>query len=375
MTANTYIMRLLLCTAIVITVVLGVNYTIDPYGITGATRMAGFNQYKVDINDFTRLNKKYQPLAREHNALVLGNSRVEMGVDPAHSCFVADDLQVYNLGMPGADVRTQINYALNVMYQQPIRQIFLSVDFIDFISTDLNPQVPTPLLDQTTGQLQYLPSGEPNPDYFETKAMDYYKSLFSLDALVSSFKTVVGQNPLAPDRDEAGFNPAQDFQAMVQIEGPRALFDQKMQNLRKKYSERWYLRDANGALGPVFEDLTGFLKIAEQRDVTVYFFTHPFHDSYWALMDEQGLIPLYEDWKRSIVELAQNANRPANQFWDFSEDSSYIHEPVPDVGAKTGPLQWFWEPAHYRAQLGEVMVDAMMSETCGGDVTFGRRIF
>ena len=62
-------------------------------------------------------------------------------------------------------------------------------------------------------------------------------------------------------------------------------------------------------------------------------------------------------------------------FWDFSGDSSFIHEAIPAAGVRSGPLQWFWEPAHYRRQLGDLMVNAMLSERCNADVAFGRQVF
>jgi hypothetical protein len=42
---------------------------------------------------------------------------------------------------------------------------------------------------------------------------------------------------------------------------------------------------------------------------------------------------------------------------------------------RSGPLQWFWEPAHYRQELGDLMVDAMLSDTCATEIAFGRRVF
>ena len=296
MKSNTYLFRVAIFSLIISALVVGLNFVVDPYGITGAPRIAHLNHYKVDINEHTRLMKKYQPLFATHNALVVGNSRVELGINPAHRCFAGKEMEVYNLGIPGADVRTQLAYALNIMHQQPIKAIFLGVDFTDFISPQpQNYRLRAALLDDQMGEFRLTTAGKPNPDYPRLAFLDYLKSLFSLDALATSVRTVALQRATAADRDDAGFNPGRDFEEAVRVEGPRALFDQKMFDLRKKYATRWYLRDADGRLDPAFADLDVFLSIAAERDIEVYLFTNPFHQDFWDMLQTQGYLPLYDD--------------------------------------------------------------------------------
>jgi len=376
MSAKIYLLRTSLFALILVLFVLGLNFIVDPYGITGVPRIPYFNEFKVDINEHTRLMKKYQPLFAQHNSLILGNSRVELGISPSHHCFSKNGLDVYNLGIPGADVRTQLAYALNIVYQQPIHTVFLSVDFTDFISPQpQNYQGSSSLLTQRLGEFRDTSSGKPNPDFYKVYFLDHLKSLFSLNALVASVRTIALQSRVSPDRDEAGFNPARDFEEAVRIEGPRALFDQKMFDLQKKYSAAWNFRDASGRLEPAFEDIHEFLGIAAEQGITVYLFTNPFHEQFWHLLQSQGLMPVYADWIRSMEDLVRKHEGASVIFWDFSGDSSFIHEAIPGEGVRSGPLQWFWEPAHYRQQLGDIMVNAMLSERCETEVAFGRRVF
>lgn len=376
MSARTYLLRALLFSLLASLAVIAINFLVDPYGIVGARRVAGLNEYKVDINEHSRLMKKYQPLFESHNTLIVGNSRVELGMRPSHACFGNSGMSVYNLGIPGADVRTQLEYALNIVHQQPIQTILLSVDFTDFISPVSQKQSKSvSMLEETDGEFRYAASGAPNPGYPLKAFKDYLKSLFSLDALITSVRTVILQSRAAPDRDSAGFNPARDFEEAVRIEGPHALFAQKMSELRAKYSRPLYLRDADGRLDSAFDDLDAFLSMMAKRGIKVYLFTNPFHEIYWDLLRSQGHMPMYEDWLRSMEELSKKHPDSAVAFWDFSTDSAYVHEPVPASGVRSGPLQWFWEPAHYRQQLGDLMVEAMLSESCDSEIAFGRRLF
>jgi hypothetical protein len=376
MKANAFLLRTLIYGLIVCSLVVGVNYVVDPYGITGAPRTSGFNEHKVDINEHTRVLKKYQPLLASHNALVVGNSRVELGIAPAHACFRDDGMEIYNLGMPGAEVGTQLTYALNLVYRQPVETVFLSLDFTDFISTSQQPRPDgSPPPERSQNAFGLSSSGEHSAAYYRTVLRDYFKSLFSLDALVASIRTIALQSNVSADRDEAGFNPARDFEEAVRIEGPRALFDQKMASLAAKYSRPWYVRDSQGQLNAQFSELGRFLDITAARGIKVYLFTNPFHESFWDLMRSQGHMPAYNDWISAVGTLVRKHPDGSVTLWDFSRDSAYIHETVPAAGVRSGPLKWFWEPAHYRRELGDLMVNAMLSESCGTEIAFGRQVF
>tara|TARA_R110002110_G_scaffold91264_1_gene237361 strand:- start:11065 stop:12216 length:1152 start_codon:yes stop_codon:yes gene_type:complete len=372
MSVSVYIKSLLGFTLALALLVVGFNYVVDPYAITGVTRIEGLNARKTDINNYTRLSKKYQPLDAQYTALIVGNSRVEMGLNPQHQCFQSAGQRVYNLGIPGASLRQQLAYAMNVIYQQPVEQVWLSLDFTDFLLWQGGEILGLVDFDEySVDGLEYLPSGESNPQYFQQQWMDYYKSLFSLDATISSLKTVLTQSSQGPDRDTQGFNPARDFGRAVAVEGPAALFAQKMEVLENSYDRPLYLRNDNGRLGHPFRDLQRFLDLAGKQSVSVVAFTNPFHEQYWGLFERYGLMPLYREWQTVIVEQMQQNQVP---LWDFSADSEFIHEPVPASGKKTGPLQWFWEPAHYREQLGDRMIEAIVPGCDGERAGFGIRV-
>lgn len=375
MTARSYIVRSVLFTLVAIVVVAGINFIVDPYLITGMPRISNFNEYKVDIGKQLRMTKKYHPLKEQYNTLILGTSRAETGINPAHQCLQDAGMKAYNLGIPGANVQTQLAYALNLVYQQRISTAFLSLDFTDFIWTRNRDRFDAPsLLEYRVGGLRFSASGEPDSTYLRVRLRDYFRSLFSLDSLVSSLKTFALQGRATSDRDDAGFNPARDFEEIVRIEGTHALFDQKMKDLEDHFSPRWYLSDAEGRLDPAFDDLKVFLDIAAERQIKIYLFINPFHESYWDLLRAKGHMHLHVEWLEAFKTLLGNYTGNSVVLWDFSVESSYIQEAIPDAGQSSGPLQWFWEPSFYRQQLGDLMIEAMMSDTCGTEVAFGHRI-
>jgi hypothetical protein len=375
MEAKTYIIRLGTAVLLFAGSVIAINFLVDPYGIHGTPRVSGVNEFKVDINPRVRLLKKYQPNREEYDTLIVGKSRVEMGLNPRHSCFIDQGMQVYNLGIPGAELTTQFSYALNVIYEQPIKRVYLSVDFTDYISTQLDRVTSRPVYMSTgNGSLKYLPDGSLNPDFWLVRLQDNLRSLFSLDAFFSSLKTVSTQGSGASDRDESGFNPGQDFTEMVRVEGPRALFDQKQQEIEKKYGRTWYIRDEKGRPSVAFGDLAEFLQVVTGRGIAVTLFSNPVHENYWDVMSRNGHIALYEDWLEIMTALVREQNSAELVFWNFSGDSAYIHEAVPDHNAMSGPLQWFWEPSHYRSTLGDIMIETMLGESCGSSPGLGMKV-
>jgi len=44
---------------------------------------------------------------------------------------------------------------------------------------------------------------------------------------------------------------------------------------------------------------------------------------------------------------------------------------VPNKKGKNSNLRWFWEPAHYKAEMGDIMLAEMLASNCV-DTTSGK---
>jgi hypothetical protein len=73
---------------------------------------------------------------------------------------------------------------------------------------------------------------------------------------------------------------------------------------------------------------------------------------YWR----DGLWPRVEQLKAELTTLAWGNGVP---LWDFLDYSAFNTEPVPPAGDRRTPTNWFWEPTHFKQQLGEVMIQRM----------------
>ncbi|MBL4567993.1 MAG: hypothetical protein JKY85_08350 [Porticoccus sp.] len=350
------------------------NTVVDPFSVIGSPRYEGFNQFKVDINSRVRLSKTYQPLRANFHTLIVGNSRVEMGINPKHTCLSLNERKSYNLGIPGADVGYQVASALNLAYQKPIDTILISIDFTDFLVLPRHqPSIENtgiPNLNNTS----YRVDGSVNDSYRLRYLKDHYQSLYSLDAFLSSLKTIVLQNPYAPSRDDAGFNSAMDFVEMTSTEGVNHLFRQKEKELESKYMNGWSLYYSNGGLSQDFSYLEEFISRTTERGIRVVVFTNPLHQNFWEVMKRAGLMKQNAVFLDEIKKIIYRSGNQYVDFWDFSGDSVFIHEDLSKVRRKGVGLKWFWEPAHYKKELGDLMIESIFSKECGTKEIFGQKI-
>lgn len=89
-------------------------------------------------------------------------------------------------------------------------------------------------------------------------------------------------------------------------------------------------------------------------------YTSPVHASLLATLDASGLWPAYEQWQRDLVEHLETyqAGHSTAQisFFDFSHINTITAEPIPAESDAESTMQWYVDPAHFRTEVGELML-------------------
>ncbi|MCP5141899.1 MAG: hypothetical protein H6980_06070 [Gammaproteobacteria bacterium] len=355
-----------------------INYVVDPYGLFDAPRVDGFNLVKPRAGERSRTAKAYQVLRRMPSTLIVGNSRPEIGLDPASRCWPDADRPVYNLSLPGAAAFRQGRYAQHAVVGGgqgggKVRQVVWGVDFTDFIGITTPEEAARRHWSEHhfefDDRLLVRADGSPNPWRWYGRFTDQAKGLFSLEGAIDSVSTVLAQDaPNAATLRADGFNPAFDYLPVIHREGQAMLFAHKLA----------YLREFTGTPGrdvfmpgtrwsESFQALTDILRQLREAGVEVILFINPYHADYMAVLDEVGKWDQFEDWKRTLVGIAADTGVAA--LWDFNAYNRYTLEPSPPAGDRSSVLRWFWEPAHYRAEYGELMLSIMLPDAaCTGGV-------
>src|SRR5262245_60106946 len=77
------------------------NVLVDPLRRFDVVTVEGFNAQKTQFANATRLGKAGAVCRIQPGSIVMGTSRVELGVDPQHPAWDRALGPVYNLAMPG----------------------------------------------------------------------------------------------------------------------------------------------------------------------------------------------------------------------------------------------------------------------------------
>jgi hypothetical protein len=85
----------------------------------------------------------------------------------------------------------------------------------------------------------------------------------------------------------------------------------------------------------------------------------------------KGVWPVFEQWKRELVSVFDNARatHPAGDIalWDFSGYNSATTEPLPRSGGKRSVMD-YWDEVHYSINLGDRIL-AVLFPPAGADQT------
>ena len=339
------------------------NWFIDPFGMHWSPHVEGINQVKPEAGKRSRITKVYQVNKIKPQILIIGNSRVEMGLDPNNKHFAGRT--VYNQGIPGAGISMQVDYAIDaIKNNDSIEQLLVGVDFLDFLLSEEEViKFRTKLKTQASYAFRLTSEDK---DSFSSLAR--YKEklamIFSLDAFSASINTIFQQSSMASSINPYGFNNALSYIAIMNSEGIKPLFRQKLQEISTRLaSKHWSIKAQEATpYSPTFVHLGRLIKIAQSKNINIVFFINPYHSSYLHTIAEQGQWTNFQLWKQTLVQYLNQMQGSNFNLWDFSGGSNFVNESVP-IATYKKQMQWFWEPAHYRKELGDIMLNNMLNET------------
>lgn len=368
MKAKTFTIGWIICFLLGLALAGVANYVIDPYGMFEVARIDGLNRIKPAADTRVVTAKNYQVLSAAPRTVILGNSRPEMGLDPANECWSAGEQPVYNISLPGQSLYRQVRYGQHAMAAGNVDTVMLGLDVLDFL-VDRNrpersgPGWPDPR--QETRAWLVKPDGQADSGFLLDRLDDGFRAVMSVQALADSIQTVLQQkNPDVATRTALGFNPGdRTYGAIIRNEGVKILFDQKNQNIAARLTEQaLFMTTVDGGLSPDLAVLKGFLAYARLKNVRVIPFINPYHADYMMLIDRAGLWDEFDAWRREVTRIvAESGHGP---LWDFNGFNAYTTEGLSDIASRGEALSWFWEPSHYRSELGDIMLSRMLRRDC-----------
>ncbi len=333
------------CTALVAVV--------DPYRLYRLVERPGFNLVKTQPTRYQPQIKLSGAKATGAQLLIVGNSRAEIGLDPADPALAATALPAYNLALAGTriDVANGQLAALAQRGQRP-RHLIVGAEFLDF---PINPTL-----------VQAPEKASPQESVLSRLSWQF-DTLFSIDSVADSVKTITQQKaPYAKIMTAQGFNPLNDYLKMAQDEGYYALFQQRATDYAKRFHRvPRGLLPANSSSAREFEQFGAVVEQGVRDGARVDVVIYPYHVQLMALYESADMMSMFDEWKRLLAiqleQLRQQHPQARITLWDFSGYGAYQCEAIPARGDRKSKTAWYWEAGHFKATLGHQMLQRMLS--------------
>jgi hypothetical protein len=343
--------------------VAALNALVDPYGIYRLWQRAGINTNKPEQAFHDRLVSTHAMRRLRPDALLLGTSRTQVGLDPGSPVLSKLAERPLNVGLSGGTPYEALRQLQHASALGPVRVALMGLDVVGFNA--------------------YAP---PNPEFSEDRlevdkdlkaqslsiAADWSPTLLSLEALHASAKTVMRQREPSYFYDNGRRREATTEARIAQEGGMRATM---------LWSEDYYLGEymcfrlrRPGGEAPALEDLRKLIAFARERHIELHLFFSPSHARSQLALMAGGQWEAVEDWKRAVMEQVAAAGDGIS-LWDFSgADPRFTGEPVPPRGDTSQRMRWYWESSHYRYTLGEVVLARIFDQVRAGNERFGVRL-
>jgi hypothetical protein len=381
-----FIVSLLTCFFLAISAIPFANIIIDPFFRFDLIGIEGFNAQKPQFAAQARLAKPGVVCRLQPGSVVLGTSRVEVGINPRHPGWNRSYGSVYNLALAGSGLKELYLTLQHAVHASPrLHQVLVGLDFLMFNAHREAVVFGTEVLGFDAKRLLL----SPDDSCWSSLSHDFGLYL-GVQGLAYSFNTIWKQlpqsdldNPLSGnlmgwlalyDRDGyrgGSYDRAQLANSLQQ--GFRVWFDGAsgrdagqekyyVSRIWRPAPEERYCFERDGKDNTI-SLLRAIVDFARRSHIDVKFFINPIHARMLVAIQEGGLWPQYEDWKRQLVSvLADEAS--ANKvspfpLWDFSGINTVTTEFVPPQQDRA-EMKWWWEPSHYRSSAGDFILDRVL---------------
>jgi hypothetical protein len=345
------------CAAVVVTgVLLLVAFVavIDPYHLYGLLDSAKLNRVKPLPEQYREQIKLAQATAVRPNLILLGNSRVEVGLDPDSPQLGASGSTAYNLGLAGTSLAvSQRLYGKLRTDAAPATMAVVGVEFLDFLVKPDSTPAP--------------PAAAPSPWQWR------FDTLFSIKSVTDALRTVRLQKAAYPETMTIhGQTPLREYNQYARAEGYHSIFQQKARDNAKNFVNKPHNLFVNGKDdSESIASLRALLDTMARDRTDVHLVIYPYHAQMMAMFEEAGLQGTMDEWKRLLVREADAVrSRYPNariSVWDFSGYGDARCERIPAPGDTRSTTRWYWEAGHFKDTLGEQILQRVL----GGQATFG----
>lgn len=339
---NRYLAHFLIAVPLLMGVIAGFNWWVDPYAIYREHSTPPNNPQTLLIMN-ERVFKTVALAKTRADIVLLGTSVTDLGVGREHPAFAGKRvLNMATFGQPIAESRLLMERVLS-HDKPPI--IVLGLDLLAF------------------NELLAKPSDFVMENYSVERP---FVLLLSISTLVDSWKAVRHPAPVARQCCDAdGFRAAQNTAGDARTQ----FIANERAYLREKYLPypecRFSLTGKKGESS--MNELRAMIALAHKHHVDFRLFISPSHARQWETIAVAGMSNIWEEWKRELVSINENEAHlnDASPFslWDFSGYDVLSSEALPAQNDTSRLMHWYSDSAHYLPALGKLVVQRMFTAT------------
>ncbi|RKZ80589.1 MAG: hypothetical protein DRR19_23355 [Candidatus Parabeggiatoa sp. nov. 1] len=316
------------------------NWLIDPFGKYQVIKIAGINTEKTQVEVIgIRTIKAIGLLGADYRAVILGTSRANNAINPAHEIF-AEIGATYNASLAGTNIyelEKVFNYVLK--HHPNLTTVVFSLDFLTFSSR------------RTV-----------NADFEQSMFSEQFSlwtklsNTFSVDEAYYSVKTIIDNSA----QKQAAYHAILTKQGFANRTFPLPHHQLFINILSKNF---FVNKQTYAGFCYSQDRLNRFKRMIEksrQRGIVVRLFISPIHAWQLEALRIMGLSSTFEQWKRDLTAiLAQDAAQHPDKYplWDFTGYNSLTTEAIPV--APQQPMQWYWESSHFKKELADLVLDKL----------------
>jgi len=363
MKARGYVIVVLVLAAASCGAVVAFNARVDPYGLAAVPDRTNLAPDAPRPGAFFR--KVLTVREAMPRTIVLGTSRAEFGIDPRAPGFTAEYAPVLNVALGGLSIEQMRLVLIHANAVSPLRLAVIGLDLESFLDA---------------GRTDFDPAALEGNAESEPPLLVRLRLAMSRDALAASLARVnavpSGAAAAGPAAATAGPPPARNWRitdrALRLWDGQHGLiwvaeYDNFYSRMRlffpdESTASRWEGDPRRRAAMASFRQL---LRYARSHGIELRMFISPVHARYLEWYREVGWWPLYEAWKRGLVDsvdavVQEGPQQPAIALWDFGGFHAISTETVPPVGDHRTHMRWYRDTSHYSPDVGDMIVARIM---------------
>ncbi len=360
---NRYLVITCASAAALLLAVVAFNAIMDPLG------MYSSGVYKPAIYHRVRLLKAYEARRVKPESIVLGTSRVHLGIDPDHPGWAHRYERRYNLAFDGATTREMYAYLRHADAAGDLRHVMLGLDAYH--------------LNASPASLR--------PDFDASILMDQRRILNPLRMLLADLKLLLSYSTVreglllldtdrnqpvwyAPNGQRLGEvyfrRPTENFVTC----GPRCYFDE-IDKLEVTFKLGWKVpqkRVPSIQSGPPARPdpvtslgyIEKIIEYCRRSGIELVIFLTPSHVHQLELDAATGNWWSVENGKRKLVELLardarEHGHEAAIALYDFTNYNRVTTERLPPRGSHD-EMRYYWDSSHFKQTVGDMVLDRLL---------------